>query len=108
MCNDEMKMLIGVIVNILNFIKFFVPIILIVFCTIDIFKIIVSKKEDEIKKLRKDVFMKIVYCIVIYLIPYLVPFILKTVNKLVPMDYNDDWKKCFDYVQNQEKIKNNN
>ena len=108
MCNEEMQMLIGVVVNILNFIKFLVPIVLIIFCTIDIFKIIVSIKEDEIKKLRKDVFMKIVYCIVIYLIPYLVPFILGAVNKLIPMDYDDSWKQCFDYVQDQEKKKKNN
>ena len=66
MCTEEMQMIIGIVITILDIIKFIVPIVLIIFCTIDIFKIIVSKKEDEIKKLRKDVFMKIVYCIIIY------------------------------------------
>ena len=77
MCTEEMQMIMGIVITILDIIKFIVPIVLIIFCTIDIFKIIVSKKEDEIKKLRKDVLMKIVYCIIIYLIPFIVPFILK-------------------------------
>ena len=29
-------------------------------------ELIVSKKDDEIKKLRKDILMKIVYCVLIY------------------------------------------
>ena len=82
MCTEEMQMIIGIIITILDIIKFIVPIVLIIFCTIDIFKIIVSKKEDEIKKLRKDVFMKIVYCIIIYLIPFIVPFILKFASNI--------------------------
>ena len=57
MCTEEMQMIIGIVITILDIIKFIVPIVLIIFCTIDIFKIIVSKKEDEIKKLRYDVFM---------------------------------------------------
>mgnify|MGYP004479963191 FL=1 len=109
MCSEEMQMLMGIVISILNVVNFFVPIVLIVFCTIDIFKIIVSKKEDEVKKLRKDVLMKIVYCIIIYLIPFLVPFILKLVSNLVPMDYDASWKECWDYVkENSDKININN
>ena len=72
MCNEEMQIIMGVVISVLDIVKFLVPVVLIVFCTIDIFKIIVSKKEDEIKKLRKDVFMKIIYCILIYLLPFLI------------------------------------
>ena len=94
MCTEEMQMIMGIVITILDIIKFIVPIVLIIFCTIDIFKIIVSKKEDEIKKLRKDVFMKIVYCIIIYLIPFIVPFILKYASNIIPMEYDDSWKNC--------------
>lgn len=108
MCTEEMQMIIGIVITILDIIKFIVPIVLIIFCTIDIFKIIVSKKEDEIKKLRKDVFMKIVYCIIIYLIPFIVPFILKFASNIIPMEYDDSWKKCWDYVKkNKNDIKIN-
>ena len=108
MCTEEMQMIIGIVITILDIVKFIVPIVLIIFCTIDIFKIIVSKKEDEIKKLRKDVLMKIVYCIIIYLIPFIVPFILKFASNIIPMEYDDSWKKCWDYVKkNKNDIKIN-
>ena len=108
MCTEEMQMIMGIVITILDIIKFIVPIVLIIFCTIDIFKIIVSKKEDEIKKLRKDVFMKIVYCIIIYLIPFIVPFILKYASNIIPMEYDDSWKNCWDYVKkNKNDIKFN-
>ena len=70
MCNSDMQMLVDIIIKVLDVVHFFVPIVLIVFCTVDIFKIIVSKKEDEVKKLRNDVFWKIIYAILIYLIPF--------------------------------------
>lgn len=108
MCTEEMQMIMGIVITILDIIKFIVPIVLIIFCTIDIFKIIVSKKEDEIKKLRKDVLMKIVYCIIIYLIPFIVPFILKFASNIIPMEYDDSWKNCWDYVKkNKNDIKIN-
>ncbi len=103
MCDSNMQMIVGIVVTLFNAIKFAIPIVLIILCTIDIFKIIVSKKEDEIKKLRKDVMMKIVYAVLIYLIPFLIPFILNIVNGLVPMDYDASWKECWDYVSESKK-----
>ena len=103
MCNEEMQIIIGVVISVLDIVKFLVPVVLIVFCTIDIFKIIVSKKEDEIKKLRKDVFMKIIYCILIYLLPFLIPLVLRLASSLIPSDYDDSWKNCWDYVKETKK-----
>ena len=103
MCNEDMQMILGIIITLLEVVRFFIPIVLIVFCTIDIFKIIVSKKEDEIKKLRKDVLMKIVYCVIIYLIPILVPFIFNLMDNLLPMDYDSSWKTCWDFVKETKK-----
>ncbi len=99
MCNSDMQTLFRIIVTLFDLIKFIIPIVLIVLCTIDIFKIIVSKKEDEIKKLRKEVFMKIVYAIVIYLLPFLIPTILRLANNIIQFDYDDSWKECWDYVE---------
>lgn len=107
MCNEEIQIIFGVVISVLDVIKFLVPVVLIVFCTIDIFKIIVSKKEDEIKKLRKDVFMKIIYCIIIYLLPYLIPVVLKLASGIIPSDYDDSWKTCWDYVKQTKKNEKN-
>ena len=104
MCNEVMQMIFEIVIKVLEVVRFLIPIILIIFCTIDIFKIIVSKKEDEIKKLRKDVFMKIIYAVIIYLIPVLVPFVLGIFDRLFPMEYDNSWKNCWDLVE--EKVKN--
>ncbi len=104
MCNSDMQAILKIVVEVLNVIHFFVPIVLIVFCTVDIFRIVITKKEDEIKKLRTGIIWKIVYAIVIFIIPYMVPFILGAVDKILPMDYDDGWYECYNYVKsNQEK-----
>ena len=100
MCTTDMQMIFNVVIKVLDVVHFCVPIVLIIFCTVDIFKLIVSKKEDEVKKLRKGVFLKIIYAILIYMIPVLVPFILGAVDGIIPMDYDSGWKECYDYVKN--------
>ena len=103
MCNEEIRMVLEIIITILDVVMFFVPVVLIILCTIDIFKIIVSKKEDEIKKLRKGVLRKIVYAVIIYLIPFVIPFIFNLVSDLIPIDYDDSWKQCWDIVKKNKK-----
>jgi H+/gluconate symporter-like permease len=98
-----MQQVLEIIINVLEVVKFFVPILLIVFTTIDIFKIIVSKKEDEVKKYRKDIFWKIIYTIIIYMIPVLVPFILNAAEKVLPMNYDNSWYDCWNYVKENKK-----
>ena len=103
MCNSDMQMILAIVITVLDVVRFFIPILLIIFCTVDVFKIIVSKKEDEIKKLRKDVLMKVVYAIVIYLIPVLIPFVLNLLDNLLPMEYDNSWKQCWDLVKESKK-----
>ncbi len=103
MCNADMKMILKIVIEVLNVIHFFVPIVLILFCTIDIFRIVITKKEDEIKKLRTGIFWKILYAIIIFVVPYLVPFILGAVDKILPMDYDDSWYECYNYVKNSQE-----
>ena len=38
MCNSDMQMILKIVVEVLDVIHFFVPIVLILFCTIDIFR----------------------------------------------------------------------
>ncbi|MBR3660819.1 MAG: hypothetical protein IKN63_02835 [Bacilli bacterium] len=103
MCSEELQVVMNIVIQVLDVVHFFVPIVLIIFCTIDIFKIIVSKKEDEVKKLRNDVFWKIFYAIMVYLIPYIVPFVLGAADKILPMDYDNSWQECYNYVKKNPK-----
>ena len=67
MCNSEMQSVLEIVIQVLDIIKFVAIVALIILCTIDLFKMIVSKKEDEIKKLRKGIFWKIFYAVMIYI-----------------------------------------
>lgn len=102
MCNGDAQTIMKIFIDVLDIIHFFVPIVLIIFCTMDIFKIVVSKKEDEVKKLRNGIFRKIIYAIIIYVLPFLIPFILSAADKVFPMDYDNSWKNCYDYVKNSK------
>ena len=103
MCNSDMQMILSVVIKLLNVIHFFVPNVLILLCTVDIFRIVVSKKEDDIKKLRSGIIWKIAYSIIIFLIPYFIPFILGAVDKILPMDYDDGWYECYNYVKKSQE-----
>lgn len=103
MCDNEMKMVMEIYINLLDVIHFFVPIVLIILCTIDIFKIVVSKKEEEAKKIRNGVFRKIFYAIIIYLLPFLIPFTFNMVKKILPIDYDNTWKNCYDVVKEMQQ-----
>ncbi len=103
MCNSEMRKVFGVIISIIDVARFVVPIVLIVLCAVDVFKLIIAKKEDDAKKLRQQIFRKILYGVIFYLVPFLVPLILSLCSRILPMDYNNNWKKCWDIVQEAKK-----
>ena len=110
MCNSEIRSLLGIIISILEIFRFLVPIILIILCAVDVFKLIISKKEDEVKKLRQQIFRKILYGVLFYLVPFIVPLVLSLCNKILPMDYSTNWKTCWDIVKevkkSEESVKN--
>ncbi len=104
MCDYDMRYILNIVIKVLDVIHFFVPIVLIILCTIDIFKMIISKKEEDAKKYRNNVFRKIIYTIIIYLIPFLVPFVLGLVDKVLPMDYDSSWKECWNFVKDSKEF----
>lgn len=52
--------------------QYAVPVALILFGTIDLFKSIVSGKDDEIKKKQTLLFKKVLSAVIIFLLPWLV------------------------------------
>lgn len=75
-CTSEVISLLSVIKTFLNIVKYIMPIVLIVYCTIDVFKIIISKKDDDVKKYRKNIFDRVIGCIILLLIPTIVFLLL--------------------------------
>ena len=76
-CTDEVLLLIGIIKNFLNIVKFVMPILLIVLCTFDVFRIVISKKDDDIKKYRKYIYNRIFNCVLLFLIPTIIFLLFK-------------------------------
>lgn len=98
-CTNDVILLIRVIKVFINLVKFAMPIILIVLCTFDVFRIVISKKEDDIKKYRKYIYNRIFNCILLFLIPtiiFLLFNILITENNISNIG---DVQKCWNIVE---------
>ena len=71
-CTGEVLFLIRIIKVFLDLVKFIMPIALIVLCTFDLFRIVISKKDDDAKKYRKYIYNRIFNCILLFLIPTII------------------------------------
>lgn len=62
--------------NILRWIKYIVPVILIVLSIIDFIKAITGEKEDEMKKAQKNFVTRLIVAVLIFIFPTIVEFVL--------------------------------
>ena len=58
--------------EILQYPKYIVPALVIVFTTIDLFKAVMAGKEDEIKSAQKLAIKRVVYAVLVFLVPWIV------------------------------------
>lgn len=68
----DLSAFMGVFKLIIQVIQYAVPVALILWGTIDLFKSIISSKEEEIKKKQTLLFKKILSAVIIFLLPWLV------------------------------------
>lgn len=62
--------------NILRWVKYLVPIILIVLSILDFIKALSSEKEDEMKKAQKNFVTRLIVAVLIFIFPMIVEFVL--------------------------------
>ena len=74
------------------FLKILIPIILIVFGSIDFGKAMLSSKDDEIKKSAKTLVMRAIAGIIIFFIPTILSFVVSLFDK--DNIYNGTFKNC--------------
>ena len=77
-CTNEVITFIDVIKRILDMIQVALIVLLIIYCTLDLAKIIISKNDDEIKKYRHSIYNRIISCVLIFLIPSIIFLIFGT------------------------------
>lgn len=83
--------------NIMNWIKIIVPILLLIYGTLDFTKAVFSGKEDDMKKNRDRFIKRVVSAILVFLVPIFVNILLSFANKAWNW-INDD--TCISYTDN--------
>ena len=86
--------------TIINFFKIIVPIIIIAFGVVDLYKAVTGSKDDEIKKSIKSIIIRVVAGLAIFLLPGIIQFILNWVNAW--SDYKNSWCCCTDCLLNPD------
>lgn len=84
--------------TIINFVKIIIPIIIIGFGVMDLYKAITGSKDDEIKKSIKSIIIRVIAGICMFLLPGIIQFILNMVNEW--SNYKNSWCCCTDCLLN--------
>ena len=82
----------------LNFVKIVVPVLIILFGLIDLYKAITTSKDDAIKKAVKSIALRVVAGVFVFLLPGLVQFALNLVQEW--SDYQVNWCCCTECLLN--------
>lgn len=86
--------------TIINFLKIIIPIVIIGFGIMDLYKAVTGSKDDEIKKAVKSIVIRAIAGIFIFLLPGIVQFILNWVNEW--SHYENSWCCCTDCLLNPD------
>ena len=93
-CTNDALTIIDVVKRVLNIVQITLIVLLIIYCTIDIAKIVISKSDDEIKKYRSSIYNRIISCILIFLIPSIIFLIFGSILNDSSMSINEI-KQCW-------------
>lgn len=89
-CNMEsLGPVISAVKLVLIVIQYVVPVILIVFGSIDLIKAVIAGKEEDIKKNQQTLFKRIVAAVIVFLVPLIVKVVMGLIG-------NESWQACWD------------
>lgn len=82
--------------------KIFLPLILIVIISVDLTKVIVSNKSDELKKCLKNMVIKLALSILIFFVPMISMLIMSFIGQFeyIKNDSGIDYNICYDCMFN--------
>lgn len=80
------------LVNVVNLLKWIIPIGLILFGMLDLGKAVIAGKEDEMKKAQGTLIKRVIYAIAIFLVVTIVTFVTGLVG-------SKNWKTCWNDAQ---------
>lgn len=80
------------LVNIVNLLKWLIPIGLVIFGMLDLGKAVIAGKEDEMKKATGTLVKRVIYAVAIFLVVTIVTFVMGLVG-------SKSWKTCWTDAQ---------
>ena len=86
--NPDLLNIIGIFRFALRVIQFVVPVLLILWGTIDLVKSVVAGKEEDIKKNQKALIKRVISAVIVFLLPI-------GVNILMGMIGATEWRNCW-------------
>ena len=90
LCNDgDLQKIVNVLYFALTVIQWLVPVLLILWGTIDLVKSVVAGKEDDIKKNQKTLVRRVISAVIVFLIPLAVTILMGLIGSA-------GWKACWD------------
>ncbi len=93
-CGD-LKPILKIVKAFINLIQFGIPILLILFGTIDLGKAVISNKEDEMKKAQSLLIRRVIYAIAVFLVVFIVTMVMNIVADSAEDSNANDWKSCW-------------
>ena len=78
--------------------KILIPIIVIIFGTLDFFKAVTGAKDDEIKKAAKSLLFRALSGVCIFFLPAVIDFIFSLVDGWSNSEYESGYQDCFKCV----------
>lgn len=87
--DGSLQTLVNIMYFALTIIQWVVPVLLILWGTIDLVKSVVAGKEDDIKKNQKTLVRRIISAVIVFLIPAMVSILLGLIG-------TEGWKACWD------------
>ena len=91
--------------HIVRIAKILVPILIIGFGMMDLFKAIVGSKDDEIKKAAKSLVMRLIAGVFIFFLPSIVDFVFSLVDGW--SNYSTNYQECFKCIWDVGSCLNN-
>ena len=86
----ELLPVISAVKFILKVIQYVVPVVLIIFGSIDLIKAVIAGKEDDIKKNQQTLFKRIIAAVIVFLVPLIVSVVMGLIG-------GDDFKACWNH-----------
>ena len=87
-CPSSLQAIVNIGYFVLTVIQWLVPVLLILWGTIDLVKAVVAGKEDDIKKNQKILVKRLISAIIVFLVPIFVSIVLGLIGE-------KGWKACW-------------